>query len=81
MKFQPDMTSRTKKNHSIKSVVKSVNPHLGLFYEAKKGLLYRLITLAYQIVPISDVHFLMHNFVVYKAIWVSICGDLRVLRN
>ena len=75
------MTSRNKKNDSIKSVVKLVNRHLGLFYEAKKGLLYRLITGVYQIVPISDVHFLMHNFVVYKAIWVSICGSMRVLRN
>ena len=81
MKFEPDMTSRTRKNHSSKFVVKSVTRHLGLFYEAKKGVLYRLITQAYQIVPISDSYFLMRNFVVYKAIWVPICGNLRVLRN
>ena len=57
MKFQPDMTFRTMKNHSVKSVIKSVNRQLGLFYEAKKGLIYKLITRAYQIIPISDVHF------------------------
>ena len=54
MKFQPDMISRTNKNHSLKFVRKAVICHLGLFYEAKKGLIYSQIIRAYVIVRISD---------------------------
>ena len=53
MKFQPDVTSRTKKNHSLKFVRKAVIRHLGIFYEAKKGLRCSQITRAYVKVRIS----------------------------
>ena len=75
------MTPRTTENQGLNFVIKVATRHLGLFYEAKKGLIYNQITRAYVSVRISDLLFLKLHFILFKTAWVSICGHLRVLRN
>ena len=68
-------------NHSFKFAVKADIRYLGLFYEAKKGLIHSQITRAYVSVLILDYNFLKPNFAPFKAICVCNCGNVRVLRN
>ena len=71
MKFQLDMTSRTKENRLSKFSFEAGFRRLSSFYEAKIGHFCRLFTLAHHTAPLSYIHFLKAIYAAFKSIWVS----------